>query len=382
MQKIILINESVKRFLFEQVDIDFSQLQIKDTLCPKIFNLETKLMLPEIRDKLKEISTAFYEYIEIEPVKYSDVILTGSLASYNWSEFSDLDLHILIPFTKIANNIGIVESMLWALKSKFNQDHEIVVNDFKVELYAQDNDLSTLVSNGIYSIEQDKWIKFPKKVENIDINKDRIYTLVNHFNDRYQDIFKMTQNLKDTSNLEEILSLLDQLSDDIFKMRKKGLASSAGEFSSYNMAYKILRRKNLLNDIRNLSDDVFDTKYSIKTYKLDQDATGLSQEYQDKLEGIKTKKIQIAKSQYGGEGDIDAAWGDRPYYGGSTELGGDVKKSASRYSAKGRAKYSIDGKKFSTLRQASMALNVPKSTIEYRLKSNKPEWANWRYINK
>lgn len=363
-------------------DIDFSQFQIQDTLCPKIFNLETKMMLPEIREKLLEISFAFYEYIEIEPIKYSDVILTGSLASYNWSDFSDLDLHVVIPFSDVTDNVDIVENMLWALKSKFNQDHEIVVNDFKVELFAQDEHAPSLVSNGIYSIQNDKWIKFPKKIKYFNINKDRIYRLINHFNERYADILKLSQNIKPGDNLENILSLLDSLSDDIFKMRKKGLNSPAGEFSSYNLAYKILRRGNMLNNIRKLSDDIFDTKYSIKTFSLDQDVSGLSKDYQDKLEKIKNKKIQIAKAQYGGEGDIEAAWGNRPYYGSSGELGADVKKSAGRYSVKGPAKYSIEGKKFVTLRQAAATLNVPKSTIEYRLKSNKPEWSNWRYINK
>lgn len=376
--KVFIINNKIQQFLTEAIDIDFSQFEIKDTLCPQIFNLETKMMIPEVRDKLLEIGFAFYEYIDIDPVEYDDLLLTGSLASYNWSEYSDLDLHLTISFSEISENQDIVDNMMWAMKSKFNEEHNILVNDFNVELYAQNSDDSNLVSNGIYSVKEDRWIKFPKKI-NLILDREKIAKSVNHFYERYQDIAYKAKNMKSGDNLEDILSQIDDLSDDIRLMRKRGLSSPRGEYSSLNLAYKMLRRLDVLNALRKLGSDVFDKKYSIQTFDVGQ-TTGLPRRYQDKLSSIKQKKIDMANSLYGG-GETSASTMGTPYIDKSgSGLGGNVKKKASKYGVRGKMKYSIDGKKFSTLRQASAIMGIPKSTIEYRLKSNAPEWSNWRYI--
>lgn len=75
----------------------------KNSLPETIFNKkdETYVLKDEIREKLLEISNDFLNFIEINFFVY-DIVLTGSLANYNWSKYSDVDLHILIDF-----NVGI-----------------------------------------------------------------------------------------------------------------------------------------------------------------------------------------------------------------------------------------------------------------------------------
>jgi hypothetical protein len=46
----------------------------------------------------------------------------------------------------------------------------------------------------------------------------------------------------------------------------------------------------------------------------------------------------------------------------------------------GEGHYLIGGRRFPSLRIASKVLGIPKSTIEYRLKSDNPKWSDYRII--
>ena len=77
----------------------------KDSLCQKIFDGDTdgSKMKKEIRKKLLEISNNFIESLGVEFFIH-DIVLTGSLANYGWSEYSDVDLHIIIDYSDIKGN--------------------------------------------------------------------------------------------------------------------------------------------------------------------------------------------------------------------------------------------------------------------------------------
>ena len=50
-------------------------------------------MRPEVRERLLEIAYQFLDYLDIDLI-VTDIVLTGSLANYNWSKYSDFDIHI------------------------------------------------------------------------------------------------------------------------------------------------------------------------------------------------------------------------------------------------------------------------------------------------
>jgi hypothetical protein len=81
-----------------------NSFQSKDTLCPSIFekNNESYKMKNEIRKKLLEITDNFVESLGVDFFIHY-IVLTGSLANFNWSEYSDVDLHILIDFNEIGD---------------------------------------------------------------------------------------------------------------------------------------------------------------------------------------------------------------------------------------------------------------------------------------
>ena len=92
---------------------------------------------PEIRTKLLQIAHDFYADLKISaPIE--DIQLTGSLANYNWTEYSDFDVHVIMDLSKINDDVELVKIAMEGLKTVWNQRHPVSINGYDVELYAQD----------------------------------------------------------------------------------------------------------------------------------------------------------------------------------------------------------------------------------------------------
>ena len=59
-------------------------------------------MYSDVRDKILEAADNFINFIGVE-LDIEDIIMTGSLSNYNWSEFSDVDLHLLVDMDSLKN---------------------------------------------------------------------------------------------------------------------------------------------------------------------------------------------------------------------------------------------------------------------------------------
>jgi len=64
-----------------------------------------------IREDLLKIAEDYVEFLEIE-AKIEDIILVGSLANYNWSSYSDFDVHLVFDFSQINEDIELVKNQL------------------------------------------------------------------------------------------------------------------------------------------------------------------------------------------------------------------------------------------------------------------------------
>ena len=116
-------------------NFDVSLLKPKDHLHPSLWR--QKRLNPAIAARLLEIAQ---EVIDTEDIKAGskDIVITGSLASYNWSRLSDLDLHILLDFNEIDENRTIVKKYLDVLRINWNKKHDIRIENHEIEIYFQD----------------------------------------------------------------------------------------------------------------------------------------------------------------------------------------------------------------------------------------------------
>ena len=118
-----------KYFEFVQSDLEpIKSFYIKDDLNPKLWN--NFELDGEVREKLIKIAQDFYISTELK-ADVKDIILTGSLSNYNWSEkYSDYDLHILIDFDDVDDNVELVKKFTDAAKKNWNDEHDIKIKGY------------------------------------------------------------------------------------------------------------------------------------------------------------------------------------------------------------------------------------------------------------
>jgi predicted nucleotidyltransferase len=199
--------------------------QYHNELCP-IAWLNDTLRL-EVRSKLLEISKLFVAYLEIPDFEILDIVLTGSMANYNWTQFSDFDVHVVTRYSDLQCD-DLVGAFYHAKKSIWNYEHDITIRGHEAELYVEDVEQAA-VSGGVYSVLEDRWIKKPSyDVPNINNNAVTVKV-----HDLMIQIDKSIETADDADDLK-------RLTDKLRKMRRSGL-DNGGEFSVENLAFKTLR---------------------------------------------------------------------------------------------------------------------------------------------
>lgn len=234
--------------------------ETKDILSKEIFN-ETKegfKMKEDVRKRLIEVADDFIESFGVEFFIH-DIILTGSLANYNWSEFSDVDLHILIDMGEIETGDGspilktIIKEFFEAKKNVWNEKHNIKIKGYDVEVYVQDVE-ETHISSGVYSILHDKWEIEPKK-ETPNIDDRKILEKGEDFAKKIDQIINLEPN-------NDTLPKIESLRKKLKQFRQSGL-ESGGEYSYENLTFKLLRRNGYIEKLLKLKTDIVDKKLSI-----------------------------------------------------------------------------------------------------------------------
>jgi len=160
-----------------------SSFKVRESLNPKIWKKidGTVKMNPEVRAALLDIANDFIEYLKVEIV-VTDVIMTGSLANFNWSSFSDIDLHIVADFSQFPEEqLDLYKELFNLKKTLYNDKHDITIFGYDVELYVQ-NETESHFSSGVYSVLFDEWSNKPKK-ENVKIDTSLIKTKTNQWMD-------------------------------------------------------------------------------------------------------------------------------------------------------------------------------------------------------
>ena len=227
--------------------------ETKETLSDQIFE-EKKghfVMRDEIKKRLLEVSNDFIESLGVEFFIH-DVVLTGSLANYNWSQYSDVDLHILIDFEESKYEMDILKEFFDAKKNVWNEKYDIKIKGYDVEVYVQDVN-EEHISSGVYSILHNKWIVEPKK-DNPNIDDRKILEKGEEFGKR---IDHLTQNPKEIT-----IDQLEDLRKKIKEFRQSGL-ESGGEYSYENLTFKLLRRNGYIQKLLKLKTQLKDRKLSI-----------------------------------------------------------------------------------------------------------------------
>lgn len=222
-------------------------IEYHETLNPKLW-LDNKL-IPEVKTKLIEIYQTFINKLKENeiPIDVIDVLILGSNAAYNYTDNSDIDLHIVTDFEDLGLNSTLTQLFYNNEKSKFNDDYDITIKGLPVELYIEDINAGTK-SNGVYSLLQDKWIKFPEYNPPKEIDYSFLLNT-------YQN--KVNKALEGTP--EQIKNIINEI-----KMLRKLSLMNDGEYSKGNLVFKELRNNGSIDNLYNKLHELTSKELSLE----------------------------------------------------------------------------------------------------------------------
>jgi hypothetical protein len=184
----------------------------------------------EVRFKLLKIARHFADYLNVDRLHLKDITLSGSSAGYNYSEYSDIDLHLVV--SKTNGN----DELYTAKKNLYNSEHSLAIADVPVELYVQPADQKHH-SAGIYSVLDNKWLVKPVHEEPTIDPKDIKAKARNYAG-------KINSAMR-SGNIDKCR----QAMDDLKRLRRAGL-ETGGEQSVENLAFKLLRARGQIDKLR------------------------------------------------------------------------------------------------------------------------------------
>ena len=226
---------------------------LKDELNPKVWDrFEIK---DEIRESLLQIANDFIDHLDLGDIEISDIMLTGSLANYNWSEYSDFDLHIVFDFSQINDDVDLVKKYLDASKSLWNEELDLLIDGYEVELYSQ-NTSEPHIASGQFSLLNNEWIKKPSR-ENFEpdeeLIKNKAQTIINQIDD-------IEVDYESDVDYENVSTKLNKVWKKIKDNRQKGL-DKEGEYSIENLVFKLLRRNGYIKLLLSLKTKIYDKQF-------------------------------------------------------------------------------------------------------------------------
>ena len=212
--------------------IDFSNyrkfLQFHTELNPKFWNgFELK---KSIRKKFLRISDYFIDYCKISLSAIKDVYFVGGNANYNYTRYSDIDIHIIIDYNKIPHGVLDIDEFFRLKRDTWRTNHDVEISGYPVEFYVQDVNSKFPKFQGIFSLRKNEWVQTPEMVS-VDYSDPYIIIKVNKYINMIESMF---------NNPNITTDAVKSLKEKLRNYRGAGL-ERGGEFSLENLVFKVLR---------------------------------------------------------------------------------------------------------------------------------------------
>ena len=219
-----------------------------ETLCPEIWDSRQHLD-PTVRMRLLQMAYDFYRKTKL-PAPVLDVYLMGSIANYNWTADSDIDVHVIVDYSKLQMPPETAAKTVKTAGAQWNSEHEVTIKDFKVEMNIQNATEQKPYVTGVYSLVRDQWVRKPFQMSpRIDKNVLRF---------QYNTMKQYLQNALSSGDREQMKAAKKYL--DAY--RQYGL-DTCGELSYENIIFKILRSRGLIKQLKDSITAVYDQEMSV-----------------------------------------------------------------------------------------------------------------------
>jgi hypothetical protein len=226
------------------------RLQYHDTLNPKLW---TDFELnPQVRSKLLQFAEVWREYAKIPKDAVKEVILLGGNANYNYTDMSDLDVHVVVDKSLISKDNPLLDDYLQDKKVMWTMAHNISILGYAIEPYAQDISVEYPKNQGVFSLTKNEWIAKPEFVGDGMLKDPYLKKKVKFYMDMIDDMIKNKMDSAAFHNLKEKLR----------EMRGAAI-KKGGEFSFENLVFKELRNHGYLDKMSNYEKALQDQSLSL-----------------------------------------------------------------------------------------------------------------------
>lgn len=213
---------------------------------------DENIIRPEVREKLLQIGYKWAEFAKIPLEAIKDIILVGGNSNYNYTRFSDLDLHLVVDKSQIADCPELLDDYLRDKKKLWALIHDIKIYSHPVELYAQDENDPLPANQGVYSISNDQWILEPRRTE-VNLSDPLLIRKVRAMVEKIDELIENEANDSD---------VLRKLQKRIRDMRASAI-QQGGEFALENLVFKELRNLGYLDKLSTHIKNLEDTNLSL-----------------------------------------------------------------------------------------------------------------------
>jgi len=239
-----------KAYLKEDIHLT---LEYHDELNPLIW--EDDKLKPKVRERLLYIAKLWSKFSNIPDKAIRDVTLTGGNANYNYTPYSDLDVHLLVDLESIPVDKEFLSDYLYDKKVLWGLKHQaLAVMGYPVELYAQDYRQEVASHQGVYSLKKGKWLYKPNLENHPAFENDTA------LKKKIESYIHMIEKIlvEPGDHVAEIKKIKEKL----HAMRGAGI-HRAGEFSNENLIYKELRNRKFIDALSNYLQTKQDRQLSL-----------------------------------------------------------------------------------------------------------------------
>lgn len=219
------------KFTLVESFLNETLVTIQDELNPVLWS-DNKLR-PEIKEKIMDLVNEFQSTLDI-PLTILDINIVGSNASYNYTDKSDVDVHIVTNFEEYGYPQEFVQAAMNSFKANFNNKYDVNYGGYNVEVYVEDVK-SSPQSNGIYSVLNDMWIKEPQPLQPMEVELEP----------EYSDYVNRINQILTNGTEQDIVNIIDEL----YVLRRNSLVTD-GEFGKGNLIFKTIRNDDLLDALK------------------------------------------------------------------------------------------------------------------------------------
>ena len=213
---------------------------------------------PVVRQKLLEIAADVADKAGVVG-EVQDVQLTGSMANYNYTKYSDLDVHILLDFADINSDEDLVRAALDGRRFVWNLRHNISIGGHDVELYFQDME-DPHIASGLYSLLKDEWLTIPS-YNPPTIDESDVQRKADSVKRHIDELEIASRSINSPDQLAELTDVASALRSKVSSMRKDSLTAD-GEFGIGNLAFKELRNSGYMEKLIDVANLLYDNQYT------------------------------------------------------------------------------------------------------------------------